>query len=275
MPASFTAKDVVDYLDRCIIENPLWSFMNLQHPYDYTANSRLTLYADDARWAIVFEKNGYENRNDTIILELNFFGNCLRDLERGGADNRYTSNVRYLTLVNGEAWDDITLDLSEGLWPTATSVKLRDRTVQLPATKQQYVKWVPDIDDDTAVITGRDPSTGQPINIPAGLGRPTVEDLGRYLAFEYADLCRATDAEKRSSLPADLPEIMTVDEWHHREYAYYRNGPDEHPIGDAPSCYETFPLLAEVLVTRDPSRLRPTLPPNNHWSNWRAMEGSI
>ncbi|HET9688275.1 MAG TPA: hypothetical protein VFP79_13985, partial [Pseudolabrys sp.] len=259
MPANFTAKDLVDYLDRCVIKNPLWSFMNLQHPYIYTANSRLSLYADDARWAIVFEKNGYENRNHTITLELNFFGNCLQDLERGGADNRYTSNARYLTLIDGDAWDEITSSLSEGSWPTATSVSLRQRTVQLPATKQQYAKWVPDIVEDTAVITGRDPSTGKDINIPAGLGRPTEDDLGRYLAFEYADLCRATDAEKRSSLPADLPEIMTVDEWHHRYYHYYRNGPDEQVMGDAPSSYETFPLLAEVLVARDPSRFRPTL----------------
>src|SRR5262245_26320333 len=98
MPASFTAKEVVDYLDRCILENPLWSFMELEHPYSYTANSRLTLYADDARWAIVFEKNGYENRNHTFMLQLNFYGNCLQNLKRGGADNRYTWNVEYLSL---------------------------------------------------------------------------------------------------------------------------------------------------------------------------------
>jgi hypothetical protein len=267
MPASFSAKDVVDYLDRCIIENPLWSFMDLQHPYTYTANSRLTLYADDTRWAIVFEKNGYENQNGTIMLELNFFGNCLQELERGGADNRYTSNTRYLTLADGDDWDEIRLDLADGVWPAATSMRLRDRTVQLPATKQHYAKWVPDIDENAAV--------GQPVGIPAGLGRPAPEDLGRYVAFEYADLCRATDAEKRLSLPGDLAEIMTVDEWHHRHYYYYRNGPDQEVMGDAPSSYETFPLLAEVLVTRDPSRFRPTLPPNNHWSNWREMEGRI
>src|SRR5262245_12875471 len=274
MPASFTAKEVVDYLDRCVIENPLWSFMDLQHPYIYTANSRLTLYADDARWAIVFEKNGYENRNLTIILELNFFGNCLQDLERGGADNRYTRNTKDITLVEGDAWDEISLDLSEGSWPAAKSVPLRKRTVQLPATKQDYAKWVPDIDDHEAV-QARNPASGQIMDIPAGLGRPAEYDLARYLAFEYADLCRATDTEKRLCLPADLPEIMTVDEWHHRAYHYYRNGPDQHASGDAPSSYETFLLLADVLVARDPARFRPTLPPNNHWSNWREFQGSI
>jgi hypothetical protein len=48
--------------------------------------------------------------------------------------------------------------------------------------------------------------------------RPTFWDLAWFLAFEYADLCRATEAEKRQCLPAALPEIMTVDEWHHRFY---------------------------------------------------------
>jgi hypothetical protein len=61
---------------------------------------------------------------------------------------------------------------------------------------------------------------------------------------------------------------MTVDAWHHRYYYHYKNGPDDEVMGDAPGTYETFPLLAEVLATRDPSRFRPTLPPNNHWSNW-------
>jgi len=88
----------------------------------------------------------------------------------------------------------------------------------------------------------------------------TFWDLGRFLAFEYADLCRASDAEKRLCLPADLPQIMTVDAWHHR---FYCDG-----MGDAPSTHETFPLLAEVIETRDPSRFHSTLPPTSHWSNW-------
>lgn len=36
--------------------------MDLEHPYFYTANSRLSLFADDANRTIVFEKSGYANR---------------------------------------------------------------------------------------------------------------------------------------------------------------------------------------------------------------------
>jgi hypothetical protein len=248
--ASFTAQDVIGFLDRCIIDNPCWFFMDLEHGYFYTANSRLTLYADDSRWAIVFEKNGYANRATTIMLELNFYGNCLQNLERAGADGRYSHNAKFLDLVAGDALDAISSDF-EQVSLAATSVKLRDRLVEIPSSKARYVTWVPDILEDDA----------------GGRARPTFADLARFLAFEYADLCRATDTEKRACLPADVPEIMTVDQWHHRHY-YYFAGSEAEVMGDPPSIYETFPLLAEVLVTRDPSRFRPTLPPTNHWSNW-------
>src|SRR5262245_57095947 len=72
MPKRFVSKDVIDYLDTCVIDEPYCFFMDLGHGYFYTANSRLTLYGDDGRWAIVFEKSGYANRDGRIELELNF-----------------------------------------------------------------------------------------------------------------------------------------------------------------------------------------------------------
>jgi hypothetical protein len=245
----FSAKDVIDYLDTCIIDEAYCFFMDLEHGYFHTANSRLTLYADEARWAIVFEKNGYSNRAFRIDLELNFFGNCLRNLGRAGESDRYTCNAKFVTLVDRDALDAIASDF-EQVSPAASAVKVRGQSVTLPSTKAGWAKWVPDIDDESV------------------FERPTFWDLARFLAFEYVDLCRATDAEKRLCLPADLPQIMTLDAWHHRDYSHYVNGPDNKLMGDAPSSYETFPLLADVLATRDPSRYRPTLPPNNHWSNW-------
>jgi hypothetical protein len=246
MSARFTTKDVLEYLDNCIIDEPYCFFMDLEHPYLYTANSRLTLFADEFRWAIVFEKNGYGNPTGCIEIDLNFFGNCLHNLDRGGAGDRYVCNAKFITLVDSDALTDIAEDF-EQVAPWATFVKLRGKPVQLPSTKEGFAKWVPDIHEDDGFFK-----------------RPTRGDLARFLTFEHADLCRATDAEKRLC----LPEIMTVDEWHQRRYYHHVNGPDNELIGDAPSTYDTFPLLAEVLATRDPSRYRPTVPPNNHWSNW-------
>lgn len=155
-----------------------------------------------------------------------------------------------MTLVDGEDLDEIASDF-ERVSLSATSVKVRGKPVPLPSAKEGYAKWVPDIHVDNGYRE-----------------RPTFEDLGRFLAFEYGDLCRATDEEKRQCLPAGLPQIMTADAWHHRSYFHYAHGLHDEVNGHAPSTYETFPLLAEVLATRDPTRFRPTLPPNNHWSNW-------
>ncbi len=244
MTSGFTVKDVLRFLDGCIAGQPYWFFMDLQHGYFYTANSRLTLYADEYRWAIVFEKNGYANRALEIQLELNFFGNCLGNLDRAGSNGQFISNAKLIRLVPEGDLRKIETGF-EQVSHNAASVLVRGQPVPVPLTKEGYAKWVPDIHE------------GAP-------SRPDFKDLARYLAFEYADLCRATDAEKRQCLPADLPALMTVDAWHHRHYA----GDYGVVMGEPPSSYETFPLLAEALVTRDPSRYRPTLAPNNHWSNW-------
>ena len=260
MPARFVANDVLEFLDNCVIDEPYWFFMDLEHGCFYTANSRLTLYADESRWEIVFERSSYANRAGRIEVELNFYGNDLHNLGRAGADERFSCNAKRVTLVDGDALHEIESGF-ESISPAATSVRLRGEPVKIPTTKEGFAKWVPDIheeDDD-------DSDEESP--------RPRFEDLARFLAFEYADLCHATDAEKRLCVPGDLPEIMTVDEWHHRSYSYYSNGPDKAVMGDPPSTYETFPLLAEVLVTGDPSRFRPKLPPSNHWTNWPEAGG--
>ena len=71
--------------------------------------------------------------------------------------------------------------------------------------------------------------------------------------------------------PPDLPFLTHVDEWHHRQYNNY--SADRAPNGHRPSSYETFPLLAEVLVSGDPL---PPHPPANatHRSN-RPEAGAL
>ena len=73
MRANFTADNVLEFMDNCVVKEPCWFFMELDHGYFHTANSRLTLYADNTRWAIVFEKNGYANRGYRIEVETHYF----------------------------------------------------------------------------------------------------------------------------------------------------------------------------------------------------------
>lgn len=83
-----------------------------------------------------------------------------------------------------------------------------------------------------------------------------VEALRR-LAPAHRGLLLTTDDELRSRIPADIPEVLTLEEWH-------------QPVFDdlLPSETETYQLIAEVLATGDPTRYRPTLPPTTHWSHW-------
>jgi len=244
MANTFTADDVLKFLDRCLKDNRLWSFVNLEHPYVYTANSRLTLYADETRWAIVSDVSGYNPRADLFLSTVTWLGNALERLPRGGDKQQYSVNVEFLPLIEGAELNAAVSHFNTSISPVR--IKVRDQTVLVPAGPGDFV---PNNDSRSWPKDAR------------------AEDLGRYIAYQYAEICRATDAEKRVHLPSALPELMQMDQWHHRQWYYY---PPGHPpeIGDAPSSYETFRLIADVLATRDPSRYRPTLAPNSHWSNW-------
>lgn len=250
-PGPFTVADVLTYLDACLAENPCWTFINLEHPYVHTANSRLTLYADENRWAIVSEVSGYNDRAAAFSLTLVSFGNCLHDLERAGLDDCYTHNMQFVDVLRYEPIGAFLAQFAAGAG-SVIDVAVRDRTVQVPGTIAGFKKHIPDIE-----------TRSWPVGVDA-------RDLGRYVAYEYPDLCRATDAQKRKFLPQDLPELMTIDQWHHRSFYWYQG----ESRGDPPSSYETFRLIADVLVTRDPARYAPTLPSNSHWTNWPAA-GSL
>jgi Homeodomain-like domain len=269
-PGNYTAQDIIEYLDN-LPYIPPYSFVDLEHPYFYTANSRLTLFADETRWAMTFEMSGYTPRGFRVELWLNHYGNCLVNLTPVPNSNEFY-NSQFLTLIDGDELrrieinedniteadkaalgiseenydDDEFLEFAESVRSGIEEVKLRGQYVKIPSTKQGYVKWVPD-------IMIRD----YPKQID-------FRDLARYLAYEYEELCRATDEELRTYIPHDLPKIMVIDEWHHKPYSVYNGSVS----GDPPSSYETYRLIAEVLETKDPARFKPTLSPNNHWINW-------
>lgn len=122
------------------------------------------------------------------------------------------------------------------------------------------------IDNMDDVESGDDPETylGTAPLVVRGhairVGAPKGEDLPstfRRLVPAHRDLLFGDDAEVRRRLPADLPQLLQLEEW---------NQPDlfETP----PSQSETYQLIAVVLESLDPARYRPTLAPNTHWSNW-------
>ncbi|WP_344640448.1 DUF7003 family protein [Kitasatospora cystarginea] len=98
---------------------------------------------------------------------------------------------------------------------------------------------------------------GTALAVDAEAGTP-LADVFRRLVPEHRGLLLADEAELRADVPADLPVLLRLDEWHQ---------PDD--FGEtAPSEHETFQMIAEVLDSGDPARYRPTLPANTHWSHW-------
>lgn len=226
-------------------------FPDLEHGYFHTAGNRITLFADAERWALVFEKSGFANRAYAGQIELNYFGNCLTNLETYGADEQLISNAKWIDIISADELEKIEGEF-ETLSEQAAVVKVRGKSIPIEHDLSKYVERGIELEPND--------SGDLPI---------TFESLIRYLDETHPELFRASNDELRLCLPKDLPLLMKIDEWHHKPYndamSEYHDG---QIFGTPPSKYETFRLIADVLVSRDTSLWKPTLPANNNWRNW-------
>ena len=251
MNSSFTQKDILDYLEETNQETYHF-FIDLEHPYFHTAGSRLTLYADEKRWAIVFEKSGYSNTGLRGEIELFYFGNCLTNLQSEGSADGFTSNLQNIMLINTSTIENDMGFVSKKI----KQVKVRDTLLDIEQDKLVYEK--------------------KGITDPAYENAENLIDLPsliRYLDEEHPTIFRATEKELRMCLPADLPKLMQIGEWHHKAFTKDKDmtSPTEfhyEVMGNKPSDYETYKIIADILVSRDTTKWRPTLKPNNNWRNW-------
>jgi hypothetical protein len=254
MNNSFTQKDILENLEETDQETYHF-FIDFEHPYFHTAGSRLTLYADEKRWAIVFEKSGYANRGYRGEIEMNYFGNCLTNLESVGSSDASTSNMKSVTLINNEEIERIEEDMNELVSKKIKQVKVRDSMLDIEQNKSVY--------KSKGIVAAYD-NPNNLVDIPS---------LIRFLDEQHPNLFRATDKELRTCLPPDLPKLMQIDEWHHEAYTKYKNmtSPTYYHyqvIGKKPSDYETYKMIADILVSRDTTKWSPTLKSNNNWRNW-------
>jgi hypothetical protein len=206
----------------------------LDNGYVYLADARLSAYRDETRWALIIEVVGYNPRavgHGGACNCLYCFGNCLRRPPG-------TANEDFLCVTDdgpdGPTFDDENVsDVREG----ARTIRIRDSIVPLDLTPEALTRKGIE-PEDPPQITGA--------------------ELLRSLLPERRDLLLATEEELRGRVPPDLPLVLRLDAWHHPDLA-----------GDElPSESETFKLIADVLVSGDPSRYRPTEEPNTHWKNW-------
>ena len=95
--------------------------------------------------------------------------------------------------------------------------------------------------------------------VPASAPKVEAFELCRFIAETVErDRFFAPPDIRRHHVPPELTQILQLEEWNHPDLCN----------DQLPSESETFQMLAEVLVTGDTTRYRPTLAPNTHWSNW-------
>ena len=222
-------------------------FLDLEHGYCETAGNRIHLYADASRWAIVFEKNGYRNRGGAADIELNYVGNCVDYPVSRYPERNYISNSASVTLISGEEYerivntDGIEMELFELISAEVTHINIRSESVEI---EQDALKY------ESAGIELRDYDNPRSL---IGFG-----DVVRYLNETNPLAISATEEEIKRHIPTDLPKLMTINEFH-----FISHYDDILPAGQ-----ETFQLIAKVLKTGNSAYWKPTLNPNNHWSNW-------
>lgn len=171
------------------------SFVSLGHAYSYLIDSRINVFSNtNGKWAIAIERSGYNPRAGAILLEIFYYGNCLTDLE---TYNDRVTNVYDLLPVDDEQFQS-TID-GEYLKPDAEFWMIRGDRVLLSHNEQEYLN------------AGITLSSFEFSEIK-------VEEAARFLLITHQASFRATDSELYRNIPSDLTKLMTIDEWHHRDF---------------------------------------------------------
>lgn len=260
---TFTEREILDELDLAFEGKPSTYqpigqreditynfFLDLEHGYCVTAGSSIHLYADATRWAIVFEKSGYQNRATAAEIELNYVGNCIDYLVEKYPERNYITNTQRIVLIDPSEFERIEnkegkdLETFELVGRDIKTIKVRDREVVFDNNFRNY---------ETLGIKIRQRDNSQQL---IGFG-----DLIRYWHASNPMSIAATEDDIRRCIPKEIPKLMTLDHFH------FVSVYDKSVV---PSQQETYQLIAKVLTTRDTTHWKPQLPPNNHWSNWES-----
>lgn len=217
----------MDNLDSSFIESPykIWPSFNGQD-YDY---ARISIFCDQNRWALVFQKVGFDMRTNSINLSLYYFGNCLVNQNRVTEWN-YLSNFTHHVLLEESFFERIS---DEGyLLPYVKEVKVNNTTIDISSFLDSCKRLEK--------------------------GKCTINSLSKYLIKTHPTLFTPPESLLRSCLPTDIPLLGHLSEWYHKDYVVMPHG----TLGEKPSSYETFKMVADCLVERSFSYWKPTLPPN-------------
>lgn len=184
------------------------------------ASVRLHAYGDGQRWALVMEVLGASTipGPTAIHTTLYSFGNCLEP------------QMSYIFSADiGPALDNVTGELRPDGY-----ILLRGKRTLVDVS----------------------PVTLERKSIQPRYDRPQEFELLLSLLPEERERLLATEEELRAVVPADLPQLLQLEEWNHPSR------------GERPGESETFRLLAEVLASGNQEHWRPVTTPNTAWENW-------
>jgi hypothetical protein len=172
-------------------------FVSLGQAYSYLIDTRLNVFRNtDGRWAIAVERLGYSPRGGSIELQIYYYGNCLTRLDSW---NDQTLSSYVVLPVDGLSFEAAFGDHCLGpLMPDANFLTVRGEQLALSHNPQDYA--------DAGINLLNSES-----------GEISVEEAMRLIVPTARHLFRATEEDLRRSIPADLPKILALDEWFHKD----------------------------------------------------------
>lgn len=215
-------------------EAEIYVFPMLDNGYYYHGDQKLTIFRDEKRWAILLEVLAFNNHDYNIYgitTIANVFGNCLSGWNDNDNFHHFASDNLLETFLNDET------NYVPYLNSKATSIKIRDKVIPVPVDREYYLQ------------------KGIKMRFE---NRITPWEFMRGLIPEWSHLFWLTRQEISAKIPLDIPEFMTLTNWHHPDLA----------LDEKPSQSETFQQLADVIVTGDKTLYNTNEIANTHWSNW-------
>ena len=235
--------DILKVLDNCCDD---FTFPMLDNGYVYLAATRLSLFRDNADWAMTIEVFGFSPRAGLPDTFVYCFGS---DLQNRKKPEDYVSQEAYEEYLQNHRFDDQfqAFPIDEGDFQDDEELEMvREGADNLTLRGQRFA--LPGLDAYAALGIELEESS-----------QIRVFELCRYIADKERAAVLATPEELRKMVKPSMDLILQLDEWNH---------PDVVDDEKRPRGSEAFQQLARVLVTGDTSNYSPTQAPNTHWSNW-------
>ena len=215
----------------------------LDNGYVYLAATRLSVFRSPDDWAITIEVFGFSPRSGIPDTHIYTFAGELHN--RRSCEKWEKPEAYELYLINNPHNESrFIYPVAEGDWmdgefvaTNASEVMLRGELLPLPTVKELKERGI-EVEDEKEI---------------------RIFELCRFLANIRRREVLANAEELRVNVGSHLGQVLQLDEWNH---------PDVVDSKCRPSGSETFQQLAEVIVTGDVHKYRPTLSSNTHWKNW-------